>query len=269
MIYVIDEGVQVVKGELLVELDSSTLNDRLVDQQIQVEKTDADTVSSKENLAVAKIRNESNIAKAELANRFASEDKVKYIEGEWPKLLMESETELTLAKEDLNRATDKFEWSMRLYDEEYLSETEFRADELSRKRAELQVALAQERLNLLKEYTHPRRLAELDSEISQKNLSLQQVIREAASDLVQAQARLLAIEAEFKRQKSKLEKIEDQLSKTKLVAPADGMVVYATSSEFSWRGDTQPLDEGQEGLGASRTDSFANRGFDDGGHSSA
>ncbi|MBL4590336.1 MAG: efflux RND transporter periplasmic adaptor subunit, partial [Phycisphaerales bacterium] len=28
--------------------------------------------------------------------------------------------------------------------------------------------------------------------------------------------------------------------------PADGMVVYATSSEFSWRGDTQPLDEGQE-----------------------
>tara|TARA_R110002073_G_scaffold239285_1_gene400717 strand:+ start:251575 stop:253164 length:1590 start_codon:yes stop_codon:yes gene_type:complete len=246
IIYVIDEGVHVTKGELLVELDSSELQDRLVDQQIQVEKTDADYVSSKENLEVAKIRNQSNIAQAELANQFAIEDKVKYLEGEWPKTLMESETELTLAKEDLNRATDKFDWSEKLFAEEYLSETEFRADELSRKRAELQVALAEERLDLLKEYTHPRKLAELDSEVTQKELSLEQVNREAASDLVQAKARLIAIEAEFNRQQGRLKKIEDQISKTMLVAPVDGMVVYATSAEFSWRGDTQPLDEGQE-----------------------
>jgi HlyD family secretion protein len=246
IIYVIDEGAVVKKGELLVELDSSALEDRLVDQQIQVENTEADFVSAKENLEVVKIQTQSNIAAAEQDNQFAIEDKTKYLEGEWPKTLMQAETDLTLAEEDLRRATDEFDWSKKLYAEKYLSETEYRADELALKRAELQVALSSESLKLLKEYTHTRRLDELDSEIHQKELALQKVNRESSSNLVQAQARLRAREAELNRQKDRLAKIQDQIKKTKIYAPADGMVVYATSSEFSWRGDTEPLDEGQE-----------------------
>lgn len=246
IIYVVDEGTLVETGDLLVELDSSELQDRLVDQQIQVENSDADYVSASENLEVVKIQTQANIASATLNNQFAIEDKTKYLDGEWPKTLMESETDLTLAEEDLRRATDEFDWSKRLYEEKYLSETEYRADELALKRAELQVALARENLNLLKEYTHTRRITELDSEINQMALALERVNRESSSDLVQAEARLRAREAELNRQKGRLAKIEDQLSKTKLYAPAKGMVVYATSSEFSWRGDTQPLDEGQE-----------------------
>ncbi len=246
VIYVIDEGVVVKKGELLVELDSSELQDRLVDQQIQVENTDANFVSAQENLEVTKIQSQSNIAKAELENQFAIEDKVKYLEGDWPKELMQAQADVTLAQEDFRRATDEFGWSKKLYAEKYLSETQYRADELALKRAELQVALAKENLELLTEYTHMRKLAELDSNIEQKELALKRVRRESASNLVQAQARLRALEAEQNRQRNRLTKIEDQISKTKIYAPADGMVVYATSSEFSWRGDTQPLDEGQE-----------------------
>ncbi len=246
IIYVIDEGSVVQEGDLLVELDSSALQDRLIDQQIQVENSEADFISAQEKLEVTRIQAQSNIAKAELDNQFAQEDKVKYIEGEWPKELMESETALTLAQEDLRRATDKFEWSKRLYEEQYLSETEYRADDLARKRADLQVALAKEKLNLLNEFTHARKIAELESEIDQKKLSLQRVNRESASDLVQAESRLRASEAQLTRQKLQLDKLNDQITKTKMFAPADGMIVYATSAEFSWRGDTQPLAEGQE-----------------------
>lgn len=246
IIYVIDEGSIVKAGDLLVELDSSELQDRLVDQQIKVENTEADFISSKETLAVTKIQNQSNIARAEQDNQFAIEDKVKYLDGDWPKLLMKAESDVTLADEDYRRATDEFVWSERLFGEKYLSETEYRADELSKKRSELQLALAREDLRLLKEFTHIRKLTELDSEIEQKALALERVKRESASSLVQAEARERAFGAELTRQKGKLEKIEDQISKTKIIAPADGMVVYATSAQFSWRGDTQPLDEGQE-----------------------
>jgi len=246
VIFVIDEGVVVKKNELLIELDSSDLANRLVDQQIQVENSEADYVTAQENLEVAKIQTQSNIAQASLEDRFAKEDKVKYLDGDWPKELMQSNTDLTLKQEDFRRATDVFEWSKKLYAEKYLSETQYRADELALKRAELQAALAQESLDLLKEFTQPRKLAELDSAITQKALTLERVKREASSDLAQARARLRAREAELKRQKTRLEKIQDQITKTKIFAPADGMVVYATSSEFSWRGDTQPLNEGQE-----------------------
>tara|TARA_R110000744_G_scaffold263952_1_gene378216 strand:- start:883 stop:2475 length:1593 start_codon:yes stop_codon:yes gene_type:complete len=246
IIYVIDEGAVVKKGDLLIELDSSSLQDRLVDQQIQVENTEANYVSSQENLEVTRIQNQSNIASAELENQFAIEDKVKYLDGEWPKLLMKADADVTLADEDFRRATDEFVWSQKLYNEKYLSETEFRADELSKKRAELQLALAREDLKLLKEFTHIRKLTELESEITQKELALERVKRESSSNLVQAEARLRANGAERTRQTLRLEKIEDQISKTKMFAPANGMVVYATSSQFSWRGDTEPLDEGQE-----------------------
>jgi HlyD family secretion protein len=246
VIFVIDEGAVVKKDELLIELDSSDLANRLVDQQIQVENSEADYVTAQENLEVAKIQTQSNIAQASLEDRFAKEDKVKYLDGDWPRELMQSNTDLTLKQEDFRRATDVFEWSKKLYAEKYLSETQYRADELALKRAELQAALAQESLDLLKEFTQPRKLAELDSAITQKALTLERVKREASSDLAQARARLRAREAELKRQKTRLEKIQDQITKTKIFAPADGMVVYATSSEFSWRGDTQPLNEGQE-----------------------
>lgn len=246
IIFVIDEGTIVQEGDLLIELDASELEDRLVDQQIQVENSEADYVSASENLEVVKIQTQSNMAQAQLDSQFAIEDKEKYIDGEWPAQLMESETDVTLKEEELKRTTDEFNWSARLFEEKYLSETEYRADELAMKRAQLQLALSQENLKLLKEYTHKRRLAELDSQIDQKKLNLERVQRESSSDLAQAQARLRAREAELKRQQDRLTKLEDQISKTKIYAPAKGMVVYATSSEFSWRGDTQPLDEGQE-----------------------
>jgi HlyD family secretion protein len=246
IIYVIDEGTLVKEGDLLIELDASSLEDRLVDQQIQVENSEADFVSAKENVEVVKLQSQSNVAKAELDNQFAIEDKQKYLQGEWPKQLMEAETDVTLKDEELKRNTDEFNWSEKLYEEKYLSETEYRADQLAMKRAQLQLALSQESLKLLKDFTHKRRLAELDSDIEQKELNLEKVRREASSDLVQAEARLRAREAELKRQQGRLTKIEDQIAKTKMYAPADGMVVYATSSEFSWRGDTEPLDEGQE-----------------------
>ncbi len=246
IIFVVDEGTLVKQGDLLVELDSSALEDQLVDQQIQVENSEADFVSAKENLEVVKIQNRSNIAQAQLDNQFAIEDMTKYLEGEWPKQLMEAETDVTLKEEDLKRTTDEFNWSKRLFEEKYLSETEYRADELAMKRAELQLALSKETLNLLKEFTHKRDMAELDSAIEQKALALERVKRESSSDQVQAEARLRARDAELKRQQGKLDKLQDQIAKTKIYAPADGMVVYATSSEFSWRGDTEPLDEGQE-----------------------
>ena len=246
IIYVIDEGTTVKEGDLLIELDSSELEDRLIDQQIQVENSEADTVSATENLEVVKIQTQSNVSQAELDNLFAIEDKQKYLDGEWPAQLMEAETDVTLNEEELRRTTDEFNWSQRLYEEKYLSETEFRADELAMKRAQLQLALSKENLKLLTDYTHKRQIAELDSNIEQMALNLQKVKRESSSDLVQAEATLRARQAELKRQQDRLNKIEDQISKTKMYAPANGMVVYATSSEFSWRGDTEPLDEGQE-----------------------
>jgi HlyD family secretion protein len=76
-------------------------------------------------------------------------------------------------------------------------------------------------------------------------MALERVTRKAAADIAQAQARLKASEAEFQQQKDKLGKIDIQIVKTKIHAPMDGTVIYASSTKMNWRSSDEPLDEGQ------------------------
>jgi len=246
ILFIVPEGQRVKEGDLLVELDSSTQKDNLVNQEITVQNAQASHVQAVENLEVVKNQAKADVDKAELDLRFAKEDLIKYQEGEYPKTLNELESRVTLAAEELERAQYKLEWSKTLYEEKYLSETEFRSDKLAGKRYELELKTAQNNLALLKNYTYKRQVAQLESDVSQRTMALERIQRSSRANVVQAEAQLRARELELNRQKSKLVKIQEQIEKSQIYAPADGLVIYATSSRGPWRSNTQPLEEGQE-----------------------
>jgi HlyD family secretion protein len=52
IIYIVDEGAKVKKGDLLMELDSSTLTDNKVDMEITVLNAEASYIDARENLSV-------------------------------------------------------------------------------------------------------------------------------------------------------------------------------------------------------------------------
>ena len=240
------EGTQVEKGDLLIELDASQLQDKRVEQQIRVQNSEAAFVRARENLEVAKNQTKADISKAQLDSRFAKEDLKMYKEGEHPQQVKELEARIALAAEELQRARQKYEGSKVLYAEKYISQNELQADELAAKKAELDLQLAKDELKLLQEFTYQRRLDELQAAVQQADMALERVKRKAAADMVQARAELRAKEAEHTRQEEKLAKLEEQIEKTRIHAPRDGLVVYATSTQFSWRGNRDPLAEGQE-----------------------
>ncbi|MGA1825993.1 MAG: HlyD family secretion protein, partial [bacterium] len=247
ILWLIQEGTRVKKGDLLVELDSSNLMNERIDQEIGVQNAQAAYINSRENLAVVKNQAQSDIDKAALSLNFARQDLEKYVKGEYPNELKEAEARITLTEEELTRAKEKLKWSKKLYDEKYISESELRADELAEKKAELELELAINNLKLLKNFTNKKRLAELESDVKQAEMALERTKRKAKADVVQAEAEFKAKESEFKRQEDKLAKIETQIKQTKLYAPADGLVIYATSAQTgSRRRGVEPLAEGQE-----------------------
>ena len=78
-------------------------------------------------------------------------------------------------------------------------------------------------------------------------MAMERTERKANANVIQAQAELKAKESEFERQKDKLKKVEDQIAKTKIYAPADGLVIYATSAKSGgFRSTVEPLDVGRE-----------------------
>jgi HlyD family secretion protein len=246
ILYLIPEGREVKKGDLLIELDTSGLLDQKVDQEIKVQNAEASYLQSKENLAVVKNQAEADMDKAQLALRFAKEDLKNYKDGEFPNKKSDLEGRIALAEEDVERTADKLKWSEALFAEKYISATEIKADRIAAKKAQLDLDLAKSNLKLLQEFTYRRQVDQLTSDVKQAEMALARTERSTAADVVQAETNLRARESEYRRQQAKLNKLTEQIGKGKILAPTDGKVVYATSAQFSWRGNVEPLDEGQE-----------------------
>jgi HlyD family secretion protein len=246
IIYLVPEGTRVKQDDLLVELDASALHDERIEEEIDVQNAEAGFIRARETLEVVKNQAAADISRAELDYRFAQEDIRMYMAGEYPKKRKEVDSRITLAEEELKRATDKAEGSRTLYEEKYISLTELQADELAMKKALLDLELAKGELTLLETYTHQRSIDELNSLVEQTQMALERARRKASADVLQAEADLRAKQADFKQQQDQLAKALDQISKSKIYAPREGLVVYASSTRANWRGNDQPLEEGQQ-----------------------
>jgi HlyD family secretion protein len=247
--YVVSEGSRVKKGDLLIELDVSTLEDQKIDQEISVQNAEAEYISKKENLAVVENQAQSDMELAELTLDFAKQDLEKYVKGDFQNELDKADATITLNKEKLERAKDTLMWSEKLAQEKFISNTELQGDRLAKDEAEMNVQIAEKDKELLNEYTYKRTLAQKVSDVNQAEMALERTKRKAHADVIQAQAELKAKESEFGRQKDKLAKVEEQISKTKIFAPDDGLVIYASSAKNTggWRGsNSEPLDVGRE-----------------------
>jgi HlyD family secretion protein len=244
IISLVPDGSMVKKGDLLVELDASTLQDAIIDQDIQVQRAEAAFISAQENLAVIENQAKSDTDKAVLTLKFARQDLEQYQDGSYPTDVNSLLAKIRLAEEQVTRAEDVNDWSRKLYDEKYLSESEYSADRLSLQGKVLDRDVARSDLDLLRNFTYHRQIEQLTSDVNQAEMALERTKRKASADVIQAKADLKAKELEFNRQKQKMAKFQDQLSKTKIYAPQDGMVVYATSSGSRPWDRRDPMDVG-------------------------
>ncbi len=247
IISLVPEGTRVKKGDLLVELDASTMDDDKIEQEIRTMNAEASYINAKETLEVTKNQAASDVNVAELDLEFAIQDLDQYKVGQYPNEKTAAENEIKLAQEELTRAKETLNWSERLFSEKYISQTELQADELAVSRGENKLQLAQNDLELLEDFTYKRQIKQLESDVHQAQMALERTRAKARADVIQAEADLKAKEQEYNRQDARLKKLLDQISKAKIYAPADGMVIYATTARRGgWRDNREPLDEGVE-----------------------
>jgi len=246
IVWMVEEGRAVKEGDLLVELDSSRLKDNLAEQEIRTQNAEANRIQARENLEVTRNQAEANIEEAELTLRFARMDQEKYEQGEYPQMLRQAEAEITIAGEELQRASDQLEWSRRLAGEGYITRTELQADELNVKRRQLDLELARGRRALLTDFTHVQAAERQRSNIKQAEMALERVRRKARADIVRAESDLRARESEYAQQQARLARIKDQIEKCRMTAPAEGLAIYATTVRPNRWGGGQPLAVGQD-----------------------
>ena len=244
ILFIVEEGELVKKGDLLVELDVTRVENDLVERRIRLQNAEAELIHAEENLIVVKNQAEADIQQAELNFQFARQDLQKYEEGEYPKLVKEAEAKITLAQEELGQAEEKLKWSKVLFEEKYLSQTELQQDELAAKKVRLNLELAESALDLLETYTYQRQIDQLESDVKQAELALERTKRMAKANIAQAEARLAASRAEVKEDTDRVERLDREMENAKMYAPIDGMVIYASSVRERWRRNDDPIRTG-------------------------
>jgi HlyD family secretion protein len=188
---VVPEGTLVHTGDLIVKLDSSALEDQLIQQQISTNNKNALMIQSR-NLFEA-----SEIAKKE------------YIEGTYKQDVQAILSEIFVAEENVRRAQQYAQYSDRLAAKGYVTELQLEGDRFAVEKNDKELEVARTKLTVLTDFTREKIIKQLDADIKISH------------------AKWEADKSTYALELHKLSDIQEQISKCEIRAPADGQVIHA------------------------------------------
>ncbi|MBX3422546.1 MAG: biotin/lipoyl-binding protein [Pirellulaceae bacterium] len=190
ILWVIEEGAFVKKGDKLIELDSSALEDELKRQRITVSSAEAQVISSQ-----ATVR----------TNEIALQE---YLNGTYQSERKAILSEIAVAEQQLRNAELNLDSARRLAAKGMLKGLQIEAEEFSVSNARNVLESAQARLSVLDNLTKEKNRVQLES------------------DIESARAKLSSDQNVLSEEQSKQNEIEDQIRKCNIKSPSDGIVVY-------------------------------------------
>ncbi len=272
--WVIDDGSQVRRGQLLMVLDSSSLEDQHRTQKIQLDTKHAEWVSAEQAYKIVVSTNESDIATAQNTIELAELDLEKYVglpkgtlvnrkreaakallleleanlqsslarrkdefpdpEGEYHKLLNEWGGKIELSEADVEICKDRVAYSQRMQLKGYLSPAQVQADESRLASARETLKQYKAEKQLLQNFTAQRMVKDYSGKVQEAWRALDRTLSQASAKEVEAEAKRKTSRSVYIQEEEKLKDIEDQLQQCKIYAPQDGMVVYYVPESSRW-----------------------------------
>lgn len=226
IIYLRDEGSRVKKGDLLVEVASDEIDDKIREAEIKVATNRAAHEAATRELEILQEENASKIRKAELALSLATQGLEKYELGDAEELRQEAKLELEQAQFEHERAVSYLKDSEELFKQGFITRIERDQDRFDAYKAEIQKAKAQVKLNVLEKYTIPMSLTEKRSDVDEARKELDRTRKAADASEAKATADVAGKKTELTLVEEKLKKLVDQKSKAKIYAPSDGLVAH-------------------------------------------
>jgi len=244
ILFVVDESSRVKKGDLLVELASETLVDRLESEQMDLRRIQADYEAAVEELAIQKNQNESNIKKAQIDLDVAKLDLKKYREGDFQQKLKTIELDIQKTQMDIVRAKDDLDEDRELAKRGWVTQNDVELREYTLQLAQMQLKKHEESMRILLEYEKPMAEMQKTSAVDRAGEELEREKKRAESREKQSQARVDQYEDQLQQRQRRCKRVEEQLEKCKMYAPADGVVQYP--SEGGWRFGTDRIAAGEK-----------------------
>jgi len=250
VVELIDEGVRVNKGDLLLKLNSESIENNINEETLRVESARSELVAAEASYDIQLSDNESGLSKAKLKLELAKIELMKWTKGDLIKKRQELNLAIENGKRRMEQAQKKFEDSVKLFPKGFVSAEEKREDEIKKAEAEAAYKTAQLNLDVYETYERIKQEKTLKSEVDQAAAELLRVERSNSSRLANKEADRTNRRRQLAIREEKLAKLNEQFEACTIVAPTDGLVVYGTSigngrGRMMFGGDG-PLQVGQE-----------------------
>src|SRR5438034_4886250 len=231
IVYLVKEGESVKKGDLLIELDSSTLRQSLETAGLEVKQAESDLKNSKEMLAIQENQNQADLEAATVALNLAKLALEQYEKGTYPQELADAETLVKMSDIAVRNKEEDLEQTRSLFSKGFVTAADVKQAELAVTTVHNDLRKAQTALMVLKTFKHQTDTETNRSAVSQAEQKLARVKRMNASLLTKAQADVETKEMAVATKTKNLQKLQQQLEYCKIYAPADGMVVYGRDDD--------------------------------------
>lgn len=245
IISLVPEGKHVEKGELLVQLASDQIDDRIQQEELKETAARVAYEAAVKEHEIQLDKNESDIRKAELAVTIAGLKLEKYTKGDWEQQMTDAQLEIDRCERVLQRDQDDLKYSKELIEKQFITQSEYKDDEFAVYQATVALEKAKLAKDILHEYTHKTDLQQLESDLHEAEKELERVKKTAEANAAKSQANVDGKNAEWNHSKQQLQKYREQKEKCHIIAPGAGLVVYSNQDSF-WRGNQSRIAEGEQ-----------------------
>lgn len=246
IISLIPEGTAVQKGDLLVELASDNIEDRIRQEELKESNAFTEFESAKTEVEIQRDKNASEIRRAELAIELARLALQKYEMGDWMQQLKDAEIAIEQAQMTLVRRQQDFEASKQLYANQYTTQTEHDEAEFNFRKAEWDLEKAKMAKSVLEQYTYVADLKQKESDLHEATKECERVKKNAEAEEIKKVRMFEGKEKELALIRDQLAKFRTQKEKCRIYAPTQGFVVYYTGGGGRWMSNENQIKEGAE-----------------------
>lgn len=247
IVEVVAEGSLVSKGDVLVKLNTASIQEKIDEELVRVETARASVEEAENALKIQISENESRLRAGQMRVDIAELALKQWRDGDVVKKRKDLQLAIDQAQRQLKRLSDRFDRSEELLKEGFVSQNERDLDEIAFIDAQAKIETAKLDQQVYQTYQYPRDEKSKLNEVEEARAELDRIIKKNEINLSSKQSTLENRQRTYELRSGKLAKLQEQLELATIIAPSDGLVVYASSMQqnrWGWGGNEGPLQIG-------------------------
>lgn len=248
IVQIVNEGINIKKGDLLLQLNVEEIQNRLKEEELRLIPAEAELVAAQSAYDIQINENASKIRQAELKVTLAELALRQWVDGDVAKKRQELELGMNKAELELERLAQRYLRSQQLFDEGFVSRDERDRDEVAYIEAISGFNTARLASEVYEKFEFVKDEKTKQSDLGEAIAELERVSLNNIAELKNKGSRLEQQRTQVGVLRNRIDELKVDFAAARVIAPADGLVVYATSLDRGgWRGGNEgPLQIGQQ-----------------------